>query len=339
MITILVAGKRKLSYNRTQVLIKGLEKLPEVELKTYEFGEKTKETGKKLSELAQNVDYIFVPAFRHKDVAFVKKYTNKKIIFDPLISNYLTKVIDYKHWWKAPLKYLSDVVPMRNCDVLIADTQQHKNYFVQKFRIPASKIVVVPVGVILEDFMLENQPVNDKFRVGFYGSFVPLQGVDKIVQTALELKNHNDITFDLIGGGITDIAREMAKKYKLTNVNFYGWFDYTKLIEKINTFDVCLGIFGNSVKADFVIPNKIFHYAALKKPIITKDTAGIREIFDGKNDVFLIPNDPQKIANAILELKNNKTKRNEMSENCFSIVAQNYNEVEIAKRLVNFLLS
>lgn len=340
MISILVAGKKALNYNRTQVLIKGLEKLDNVNLSQYEFGVKNKETGQKLKKLAENVDYILIPPFRHTDIKFIKNYSDKPIIFDPLVSNYLTKVVDYKHWWKAPLKYFSDALPMRQSDILVADTEHHKQYFAKKFKIPLSKIVVVPVGMISDDFKPSNSENNkDTFKVGFYGSFVPLQGTDKIIAAALELKSHNDIVFELIGTGATfKKAQNIATKNGLNNIRFLGWVNYESLADKLHSYDLCLGIFGDSKKADFVVPNKIYHYAALNKCIITKDTPGIREVFTGDDDIFLTSNKPKEIAKAILALKDDEQKRKSIAQNGHELIAANYNEISIAQRLVDFLI-
>lgn len=339
MISILVAGKKGLSYNRTRVLIQGLEKLEEVKVSSFEFGKKNGETGNKLNELSADVDYILVPAFRHTDVKFVKKYSNKPVIFDPLISNYLTKVVDYQHWWKAPSKYFSDFFPMHQADILIADTEHHKLYFSKTFKIPLERIVVVPVGVTADEFLpKEKEATSSPFRVGFYGSFVPLQGAEKIALAAKELKQHADIEFHLIGSGATfKETQKIVEKHNLSNVHFPGWLEYDDLAAAIQSFDVCLGIFGDSKKADFVVPNKVYHYGAMGKCIISKDTPGIREVFEDQKNILLCTNSPSDIAKAILELKENDALRKHLGEQAHALISMEYNEMAIAKRLVDFL--
>jgi len=74
-------------------------------------------------------------------------------------------------------------------------------------------------------------------------------------------------------------AKELAQKWELKNIHFHGKVNYDQLNPLINTFDLCLGIFGDSKKADMVIPNKVYHYSAIGKCTLTKDTHGIKELF------------------------------------------------------------
>lgn len=331
---ILFAGKRGFKYNRTQVLLSGLKKLEDVEVIEFEYGHEKGDIRAHLKELDQEVDFVFVPSFRHKDVGFIKKNTTKPLIFDPLISNYLTKVVDYGHYWKAPFKYFSDYFPFKKCDLLIADTEAHRQHFHRMFRIPLEKIVVVPVGVDTSKFKPETRTDNPQFLVGFYGSFVPLQGADKIIEAANLLRDE-PFQFELIGTGATfKRAEELVKKYQLMDVTFSGWVDYDQLSARVNQFDLCLGIFGDSLKADSVVPNKIFHYAALAKPILTKNTPGIQEIFESDVDIKLCSNDPAEIARNILEMKDDQEKMNELGEAVFNKVQDGFNEMKIASRLI-----
>ena len=106
-----------------------------------------------------------------------------------------------------------------------------------------------------------------------------------------------------------------------------------------NSFDICLGVFGDSFKTDVVIPNKIYHYAAARKPIITKNTEGVKELFQEGKNICLVKNDPQEIANAILNLSSDVALREQLAESAYQLISQNYNEDKIAEMFVNFLRS
>jgi len=70
---------------------------------------------------------------------------------------------------------------------------------------------------------------------------------------------------------------------------------------------VCLGIFGNSSKAKNVVTNKVLQILSSQKLLITRDSKAIREINaeNEKNCILVPPNDPKKLADAILILKKN----------------------------------
>jgi len=330
---ILFAGKAGFDYNRTKVLYEGLIKMQNINVQIFKLKSKTKFDKQKFAEITKNIDFIYVPPFRFRDAGFFKKHTKIPIIFDPLVSVFLTRVVDYKQYWKAPQKFIADFFNFRKCDILIADTQHHKDYFSSMFKISKKDIFVLPIGVDTQKFIPNVVKKKDnKFHVGFYGSFIPLQGIFKIIETAKLLQRNVDIVFEIIGDGhFYKKAKQLSQKYNLKNINFLGRISYEKLPEYINNFDIALGIFGDSLKADIVIPNKIYHYAAQKKCIITKETKGIKELFKNNKNIVLCSNEPKDIAEKILFLKNNNDFAERIANNAYDLVSTNYNEIKIAE--------
>jgi glycosyltransferase involved in cell wall biosynthesis len=339
---VLVTGNYDPSYNRTQILLKGLNKCSEVTLTEFPIPSLKKLDKNKFKQLAQDSDFIYLPPFTHESVKKIKKLTNRPIIFDPLISKYLTKVYDYqqvsKYSPRAYKNYLKDKIPLTQSDLIIADTESHKNYFVSKFKIDPKKIVVLPIGADLSQFKLEENPKNSIFNVGFYGGFIPLQGVTHIIETAKLLENEKDIHFNLIGTGFElEKIKKLAGKFHLKNVSFLGWVEYKQLPLELNKFDICMGIFGDSPKADIVIPNKIYHYAALGKCIISKETDAIKEVFTNNLDIILSSNNPSEIAQHILNLKQNPASYNKIGSEAHALIHKHYNQDKIAEKFLSFL--
>jgi len=58
---------------------------------------------------------------------------------------------------------------------------------------------VLPIGVDVTQFKPVNRSTKPIFSVGFYGGFIPLQGVIHIVEAAQILQTETDIQFNLIG--------------------------------------------------------------------------------------------------------------------------------------------
>ena len=336
---ILFTGKADFSYNRVQVLLAGLNQLKDVEVELFPIKSRKTFDKKAFIKLQESVDFIYIPPFRHRDVKFIKRLSTKPIVFDPLISKFSTKVLDYGQFWKAPFRYLNDKVAFSNSDLLIADTYEHKKYFSKTFNLDSKKIGVVPVGVDTTLFYSTPAQSNKQvFKVGCYATFVPLQGMPIIIRAAKLLKEKKDIEFYIIGNGYQyNKVKRYANKHDLTNVKFLGWIDYEKLNDAINEFDVCLGIFGNSAKANAVIPNKVFHYAALGKCIISKDTPGIRELFTSRKDMILCQNTPEDLAESIQGIKQNNTLRTNIGQNAKQLITLNYSHIQIAESFVDFL--
>ncbi|WP_290792067.1 glycosyltransferase [Flavihumibacter sp. UBA7668] len=338
---ILVAGQFDPHYNRSRVIFDGLELIPEIEVSYYRYTGSKDFDKKKFKQLAETADVVFIPSFCHRDVSRLRYLTKKPIVFDPLISRYLTKVFDYKtispYSIRALKNYLKDKIAMSLADMVVCDTKAHLNYFKTVIGINENKLRVLPVGVNTADyFPMLMQKETSFFDVGFYGSFIPLQGCFTIIEAARLLEKEPAIRFHLIGDGFDfeKVKFTALEKYKLTNISFPGWLNGTELNLAMNQFDCCLGIFGETKKADLVIPNKVYHYAALKKPIITKRTTGILEVFTDKKDALLVEGSPESIAAAILQLKNDEAERKKLGENTFNLITGQYNHIEIARKLV-----
>jgi len=164
---------------------------------------------------------------------------------------------------------------------------------------------------------------------------VPLQGIPNIIEAANILKSDSSIIFEIIGNGY-DMPKteQLIKKYSLENIILHGTLPYEQLPEKIANFDVALGIFGTSIKTKVVIPNKIYHYSAIKKCTITMDTPAIREIFSDQKNIILTAGKPQDIAKKILYCKENQDITLKIAENAFELISKNYNEQKIAEKFI-----
>lgn len=340
---ILFTGDYLPDYNRTQIIKVGLQKLGH-EVLEYSFKKKNSSHRSQLRKLADLCDCVFMPSFTHRQVGFVRKALGAKkiIVFDPLISRYLTKVFDYElvsKWSLSALRnYYRDKLSMGYADFVVTDTKAHLEYFHQKFKIPREKMAVLYIGNNFDEYYPSEKisPAPTKiFLVGFYGGFIPLQGVMNILKAAEILQPHTDIQFELIGAGFEfKKAQNYVREKKLSNVQLPGWINPPLLLEHIQKFDLALGVFGQTEKSSLVIPNKIYHYAACAKPILTKDSQAIRELFVDNKDLLLANCSPEDIAEKILRLKADATLRKRLGENAYRKLKQNYSETSVATRLV-----
>lgn len=331
---VLFTGNDDFKYNRTRILLNGLLETPEVEVIQYPLN-KEGFSKTEFQKHAEEADYIYIGAMRHSDVRPVRKMTSTPIVFDPLISKYLTRTIDHGKWWTAPEKYYRDWIAFRNCDVIMMDTQGDIDWIVNKYNLDPSNIFVLPIGVDTSIFKPAPGEANEKFTVGFHGGFIPLQGLDKIVETAQVLRNETDIHFDIVGAGSQyKKIRKLAEGYQLQNVQFRGWVNYDDINPIINAFDVCLGIFADSIKTDLVIPNKVYEYAALGKCIITKDTPAIKEVFTNGEDIQLTAATPEKMAEAILAMKEDQEKRTNIGKAAYELIVNGYDPLNIGRKFV-----
>jgi glycosyltransferase involved in cell wall biosynthesis len=198
---------------------------------------------------------------------------------------------------------------LRRADLVFLDTQAHARRVEQMFKLAPGSNGAVWVGVETEHFHAEPGAVSGvaaaaspaPLQVLFYGQFIPLHGIDTIVQAA-RLTRDEPIEWQLIGKGQESYRIEaMLAEQPLPMLRWEAWVDYAQLHRHIAGADICLGIFGASEKAASVIPNKIFQIVAMGKPLITRDSPAIREMLDGEPPcVNLVPaGDAQALADAV----------------------------------------
>lgn len=341
---ILVVGRFDASYNRTHIILSGLNKLG-VEVETYAFKKQREINRVQLKSLLSWADIVFMPSFTHRDVPYIRRMSEKPIVFDPLISRYLSQVFDYQKVSRYSLKalrhYIKDYRALRAADFVVADTEQHRRYYLDHYHIRPEKVAVLPVGVTIDEFKPTPAKASGStpLQVGFYGSFIPLHGIDVILQAAALLKDVFPVHFTLIGDGtLKPEMQQQAKASGLSNVTFKGWVDYAALDQEIAKFDIALGIFGESLKASLVVPNKNYHYAACGKAIITMKSKAASEVFTDAKDALLVENNAQDLADAILRLKS-ESLRMLLATNARQLMEEKYSDVAIARKLLQLMVN
>ncbi len=299
--------------------------------------------------------FLFVPEFAQKDVPLARllaRLTSRRVVFDPLASRYETKILDWRRkpegspsarWNRA-----IDRRAFRSSDLIIADTEAHKEYYGREFGVDPRRVAVIPVGfddrIFLKDLGAIRPAIPDgkaPLTVLFFGSFLPLHGADEVVEAArIVAEADGSVTFRFIGSGQTlDLVRGLTEKYRLANVGFEGRLSQPELAERVaRTADVCLGIFGRTEKADRVVPHKIFQSMALGKPVITARTPAASEFFADRQDIlFSRRGEPRDLAEAILELKRDAALRAKIAQNGYDLVCRKYRPAVLGAALKEIL--
>lgn len=234
-------------------------------------------------------DAVFIAYMGHFDVLVLRPFASMrraKIIWDAFLSLYDTVVEDRalaaKNSLAARATSAVEKLASAAADIVILDTQAHAAYFRQRYRIPARKLISVWVGAETDLFKpapFKPAPeTGGPFDVLFYGQFIPLHGVEHIIEAA-RITDGPAIRWTIIGRGQeTEKIKALVDRAPVASLNFIDWVEYQKLPEMIAKADVCLGIFGESDKAARVIPNKVFQILAVGRPLVTRDSPAVREI-------------------------------------------------------------
>ena len=220
------------------------------------------------------------------------------------------------------------------------DTHEHEEYFREHYR-PSAPATVLEVGVDEEVFCPGAPTVarQDDFEVLFYGTYIPLHGIETILDAAHALKDREGLRFTLIGHGQEyDAMRRRADALELDNVRFVDPMPPTELAEHIRRADVCLGIFGTSRKAGSVVPNKVVQCAAMAKPMITRDSTAVRRYFQDGDNVRLVPAaDAESLARAVDELQRDADARGRIGRAARSVFEEHFSAEALRPKLLRIL--
>ena len=223
------------------------------------------------------------------------KFRKKTVIIDFFISLYDTVCCDRRKFSENGmigrlLKRL-DKRTLRKSDLIIADTKSHGRYFAKELGADENKIEVLYLEAdrsIYRPLSVEKKDdAKGRFVVLYFGSCLPLQGVDVVLGAAGLLKDRKDILFYIIG--------PVEGRYELPksdNIKYIPWLAQRELAEYIATADLCLaGHFNNNIeKAKRTIPGKAYIYEAMEKPMILGDNEAVRERYDeSMSGIYFVP--------------------------------------------------
>lgn len=240
---------------------------------------------------------------------FFWKLKHMEVWIDFFISVYDTLICDRK-WFKrngimASFCKWIDRFTLDRAALVLSDTKVHGDYFAREFHVERKKIRTLYLEVDSEIYyprkLEKSVEFSGKRVVLYFGSALPLQGIDVILDAAREVCAHPAFHFIIVGP-----VEKIHEKPLCKNITYYRWLSQEELAEKIAQSDLCLaGHFNDNIdKAKRTIPGKAYIYRAMQKPMILGDNAATREIFDESMEGihFVKMGDSHALAEKILEL-------------------------------------
>jgi glycosyltransferase involved in cell wall biosynthesis len=253
----------------------------------------------------QQLDAAWVGFLGQPLVPAVRAVVRAPLIFDAFISLYDTLCFDRKVYRpNSPLGRLIFALDRLSCNlssIVVVDTQAHARYFQETFGLEESRLKVLFVGCderVFSPLAIQEDPD----LVLFYGSFLPLHGIQTIIQAAHLLGQNSSIRFRIIGEGLQSAyIRGLSAEMGLKNVEFHPSVPFKDLPAEIARAAVCLGgHFSDIPKAGRVIAGKTFQCLAMGKATIVGDNSANAELLTHAESAwFCKMNDPQALADAI----------------------------------------
>jgi glycosyltransferase involved in cell wall biosynthesis len=184
------------------------------------------------------------------------------------------------------------------------------------------KITVIPNGIDLEQFQMATDNCRNvevlarqdakRFVVGFFGRLSEEKGPDIFVEIAAQLRDHKDIEFTIAGGGpLGEKIQQSITGQFLHNVRFLGFADAGEYLPRCDVLVVCSRLDGR--------PNSVMEAQAMGVPVIASRVGGLPEmVSEGRTGLLVDSEDVGGFVRAILELKGDKVRHEEMRQSARS---------------------
>ncbi len=267
---------------------------------------------------------FFLKIFRIRTIADgetldeILKNKTKKIFFK-LLQRYEKRAIKYYNFFKVT-------------------SDGHLNNL-KKLGFPKSKILMIPIGINLDNIPVYPIEEIPKHTFGYFGVLEEWQGLDILIDgfQLLQKKIPNAKLYILGEGSLkSQLKKKVVENNLSSNVIFNSVTRDVLFNEYFKKFRiVVIPRPKQKDSKDEIIPIKLIESFAAAKPIIVMDIPIMRKF--PKNAVYIVESsDAESLANAMEELSYNENKMNQFSKNAFE-VSKNYDIQSMVKKIENSL--
>ena len=263
--------------------------------------------------------------FDHHDInpeLFVSKYNKKGFFYFLMI--------------------LFEKVTFKVSDYSIATNESYKEIALNRGKMHPDRVAIVRSGPDLSRLRLTTGNIiykkGRKLLVGFVGVIGEQEGLDLLLESIVQIvraKKRDDMQFAIIGDG-TDLQRikDLSRELDLDDfVDFYGRVSDEKLVDILNTADICVNPDKPTEMNNLSTMNKIMEYMSLKKPIVQFD---LKEGKFSAQKASLYADNVSDFSEKIIKLADDEDLRKDMGEFGYNRVINDLNWNIEKKNLLKF---
>lgn len=292
-------------------------------------------------------DVLVVGYPGHYDVFIawlLARWKGKPLVWDVLNSLYL---ITRERGIHARSRLTGEIIRLlekwacRLPDMMILDTQRFVEWFGLTHRTDSDRFRLVQIGAderFFQPIDLKPTAEDGRFRIIYYGSYIPNHGVAVIVEAAHHLVE-DGVCFEMVGDGPERAtAQELAAQHGLSNIQFIHWMEREELTHRIAQSDLVLGVFGGTLQVTLTNNNKIFEGFAMKKPVISAASPALPDnLIHGVHLYLCEPGSAVSLAEGIRTLQRDAALRSLLAENGHEIFLKHFNVTQIGRRFSTHL--
>ena len=232
------------------------------------------------------------------------------------LAKYENRGKDFLYSILLTLEYLTYKI----ADKVIVTNSSYRDIAIARGRLHPGKVVIVRSGIELDRFKKLSSDASlkkgKKFLVTYLGITSPQDGVDYLllaIDIIINRYKRDDILFNIIGDGdsFEDLCNLREELGLNGSVVFAGRMSGKRLLKNLSTSDLCVAPDPKNLFNDNSAMNKILEYMAVARPIVCFDLKETRYMA-GDAALYVTPNNVQEFADKIVELLEDKKRRNKM---------------------------
>ena len=271
----------------------------------------------------------------------------KPVVLDVLMSLHLVaeeRQLTGQNPFTSRLLFQLERFGLHRPNYLLMENRTYQSYVSDKYDLPASRFRYLPHGA--DDTVYRPRPQksadgDSPFRVIYFGGFLRSHGVPTMIRAAYELRDRPDIQFEFFGEGPeAENIRQLASELGLNRLIWHGFVPMEQLLDGIAQADLCLGVFGTTLQAQFTVQNKIWESLAMQKTVISAESPAIRELLTHNHHLYLVPrDDPKALAEGIVQLSADPLLRAQLAQNGYNYYRSNHSTQAIGAQFKGILQS
>ena len=229
----------------------------------------------------------------------------------------------------------------RRADLIVVLGRDMQHLVEKRFNGPSEKIIVVPNWADMDilapapravNKLLRHYGLEDKFVVGYAGNIGRVQAVEALFEAACLLKSVLDVHFVFVGSGQKSAwLKSSVEGAGLRNVTLTGVRPRSEQPDFLNACDLGIVSLVRGM-AGAGVPSRLYNVMAVGKPILAvvdEDSEVAMVVREERLGWVVPPDEPERIAAAILEARSNKERLAEMGTRARRVAETKYSRERI----------